>query len=177
MATQPAKPASPPPHKPSQTQSHPPQPQPKPQTPPKLPEAGVAPPERNLPIGARPRDDRDPQSEKFEAQAGPPHWQEPERDAEPQRQEWTPEPALDPLAQEPPENYYADGMSAPEGQRARAAWVEQHGMADYLEEIDERPDDERPKYEANVLAAGGGAFTSAANTKQVPGVAPPAKRS
>jgi len=50
-------------------------------------------------------------------------------------------------------------------------------MAEYHDEVDERPDDERPKYEAHVIASGGGAFTGPGSHKQVPGVAPPAKRS
>jgi len=109
----------------------------------------------------------DPQAAKVEAHAAGP--------AAPEA--FTPEPALDPRAEKPPEGAYADGMTIVDEQRARAAWVEEHGMAEYHDEIDERPEDERPKYEAHVLATGGGAFTSGGAKKQVPGVAPPAKRS
>jgi hypothetical protein len=155
----------------------PPKPSTPPQAPPKStssPEAGKAPPEPGLPIGAKPSDPHDPQSAKFEPHAAPPRWDEPKEAKT--RQEWTPEPALDPLAQKPPEHYYADGMSAADEQRARAAWVEAHGLKEYDEQTDQRPDDEKPKFDKDALAIGG-AFVSAGAQKQVQGVAPPAKRS
>jgi hypothetical protein len=71
---------------------------------------------------------------------------------------FTPEPALDPRAQKPPEGAYADGMPVADEQRARSAWIEEHGDKAYHEAVDERPPEER-------------------TAKQVPGVAPPAKRS
>ena len=116
----------------------------------------MAPPERNLPIGAKPKDDRDPQSAKFEGHAGPPRWDEP-KDEVKQRPAFTPKPALDPLAEKPPEGAYADGMTSADEQRARAAWVEAHGQKAYNEAVDERPPEER-------------------NNKQIPGVTPPTKR-
>lgn len=127
-----------------------------------------------LPIGAKPSDPKDPQAAKFEAHAAPPRWDDPKDDPR-AREEWTPEPALDPRQQKPPEGYFADGMSAPDEQRARAAWVEQHGVAAYEEEVDQRRDDERPKFDKDALA-GGGAFVTAGTQRQVPGVVPPTKR-
>jgi hypothetical protein len=109
----------------------------------------------------------DPQAAKVEAHAAGP---------EPPAH-WTPEPALDPRAEAPPKGAYADGMTIVDEQRARSAWIEEHGMAEYHGEVDERPETERPKYEAHVMASGDGAFTGAGKQKQVPGVAPPAKRS
>lgn len=134
--------------------------------------AGVGPPEPGLAPGVRPKDARDPQSAKFEAQAGPPHWDKP--DETKPREEWTPKPALDAREQKPPVGYYADGMSSPDEQRARAAWVEAHGLKEYDEATDQRPADERPVFDPHALT--GGAFVKAGKQKQVPGVVPPTKR-
>ena len=145
---------------------------------PQTPVAGVGPPEPGLPIGERPHDKRDPQSAKFEAHAGPPHWNEPrdERDATRKpREEWRPNPSLDARDQEPPVGYYADGMSAPDEQRARAAWVEAHGQAEYDEATDQRAKEDKPTFDQHALA-GGGAFVRAGERRQVPGVVPPTKR-
>ena len=70
---------------------------------------------------------------------------------------FTPKPALDPRAQKPPEGVYADGMPVADEQRARSAWIEEHGDKAYHEAVDERPPEER-------------------TAKQVPGVVPPTKR-
>lgn len=66
-------------------------------------------------------------------------------------------------------------MTIADEQRARAAWVEQHGVAAYKGEVDQRRDDERPEFDPHALA-GGGAFVTAGTQKQVPGVTPPTKR-
>lgn len=139
--------------------------------------AGIAPHEYDLPIGARPSDKRDPQAAKFEAHAGPPMWNAPRTDQQPQvREEWTPDPALDAREQQPPKGYYADGMSAPDEQRARAAWVEQHGLKEYEEATDQRPAEDRPVFDPNAIT--GGAFVKGPQQRgrQVPGVTPPTKR-
>jgi hypothetical protein len=148
MPTQPTQPAQPP--KPS---TPPPKPPPQPAPPPK-PAAQASPKAEPLPIGAKPKDPNDPQAAKFEAHAAPPHWQEPKDASEQPSPAFTPEPALDPRAQEPPVGAYVDGMPIADEQRARAAWVEAHGMKEYHDAVDQR--DEEPK--------------------QVPGVAPPTKR-
>ena len=194
--TQPAKPSTPPTQQPKPAAPPPPKEQPKPaaspapqqQRPavyptdtgkaPQTPVAGVGPPEPGLPIGERPHDARDPQSAKFEAHAAPPHWNEPrdERDATRKpREEWRPNPSLDARDQEPPVGYYADGMSAPDEQRARAAWVEAHGQAEYDEATDQRPKGDKPTFDQHALA-GGGAFVKAGERRQIPGVVPPTKR-
>ena len=139
-----------------------------------MPVAGVAPPEPGLTLGARPHDKRDPQSAKFEAHAAPPFWNAPREEAK-AREEWSPDPALDAREQKPPPGYYADGMSAPDEQRARAAWVEQHGVKEYDEATDQRPDEDKPVFDEHALA-GGGAFVTAGKQRQVPGVVPPTKR-
>ena len=105
------------------------------------------------PIGARPHDPHDPQSAKFEAQAGPPKWDQP---GKAQR------------ANEPPP---PDGQSSADEQRQRAAEVEAGGPG----VIDQRPADERPTIDKHALA-GGGAFVKAGAQKQVEGVTPPTKR-
>ena len=64
-------------------------------------------------------------------------------------------PPAKPNAPEPPK--YADGPTIAELQRASSAKLEQDGMAKYIDEIDERDPDDKPK--------------------QVPGVTPPTKRS
>ena len=139
--------AAQPPRPPQQPPKPTPQPPPRPSNPTPsaaqhpAPVAGVAPPEPGLAIGARPKDGRDPQSAKFEAQAAPPHWQEP-KPPETIRETFVPK---------------FDGMGAADEQRARSAWIEQQGMKKYLEEIDQRPPEERT------------------NT-QVQGVVPPTKR-
>jgi hypothetical protein len=66
-------------------------------------------------------------------------------------------------------------MTIADEQRARAAWIEANGLEKYHEATDQRPDDEKPKFDAHALA-GGGAFVSAGTQKQVPGVVPPTKR-
>ena len=86
----------------------------------------------------------DPQAAKVEA-----HLKEPPA--------FTPEPALDPRAQKPPQGVYADGMPIADEQRARSAWIEAHGDKAYHEATDRRPADERVN-------------------KQVAGVTPPTKR-
>lgn len=138
------------------------------------PAAGVAPPEPGLTPGERPHDKRDPQSAKFEAHAAPPRWDAP-KDLPPPREEWIPDAALDAREQKPPQGYYADGMSSPDEQRARAAWVEAHGQAAYDEATDQRAPDEKPVFDPHALA-GGGAFVKAGKQRQVPGVVPPTKR-
>lgn len=141
----------------------------------KMPVAGVAPPEPGLALGARPHDKRDPQSAKFEVHAAPPFWNAPDHEAEPKaREEWAPDPALDAREQKPPPGYYADGMSAPDEQRARAAWVEAHGVKEYDEATDQRPPEDRPVFDPHALT--GGAFVKAGKQRQVPGVVPPTKR-
>jgi hypothetical protein len=182
MAQQPSKPATPAaPHKPA---SEPPKAAnphpasldaPRAAQPLKTPEAGKAPPEPGLPIGAKPSNASDPQAVKFDPPPAPPRWDDPV-EPPPLPSEWTPEPAIDPLAETPPEDTYVDGMPVAVEQRARAAWVEAHGMMKWDEETDERQDDDaKPKFQKDALA-GGGAFISAGAQKQVPGVAPPAKR-
>jgi hypothetical protein len=86
----------------------------------------------------------DPQAAKVEA-----HLKEPPA--------FTPKPALDPRAEKAPEGVYADGMPIADEQRARSAWIEAQGEANYMETIDQRPADERVN-------------------PQVPGVTPPTKR-
>jgi hypothetical protein len=181
----PAKPAAQPQPQPKpQTPPAPPKPpeQPKPPTPPHAPpEGGKAGGEFSLakayppPIGGKPSDPKDPQAAKFEAHVAPPRWDENPKQAK-IPEEWTPEPALDPLAEKPPANVYVDGMTSADEQRARAAWVEEHGLREHQEAIDQRPAEDRPQYQKDALA-GGGAFVSAGAQSQVPGVAPPAKRS
>lgn len=127
-----------------------------------------------MPIGARPKDDRDPQAAKFEAHAAPPSWNEPANEVKPPPA-WTPEPALDPRGQKPPEGVYADGMPIADEQRARAAYVEAHGVEAYAREADQRPDADKPRIDKNALA-GGAAYVSAGTQRQVPGVTPPTKR-
>ena len=97
----------------------------------------------------------DPQDAKFEAHAGPPRWDEPAQAKE--RPSFTPKPAIDPRAETPPAGFYADGMTSAEEQRARSAWIEEHGMKAYHEAVDDRSDDDKAK-------------------KQIPGVTPPTKR-
>ena len=71
--------------------------------------------------------------------------------------EFTPKPAIDPRAEKPPAGAYADGMTSADEQRARSAWIEQHGQKAYAEATDTRSDEERVN-------------------QQVPGVVPPTKR-
>lgn len=97
----------------------------------------------------------DPQEAKLEGHAVPPHWQEPK--AAPDRPAFTPKAALDPRAEKAPAGAYGDGMTIAEEQRARSAWIEQHGLKDYHEATDQRSEDEKAK-------------------KQIPGVTPPTKR-
>jgi len=148
----PAKPSTPPQQpKPAPPPTH---------APPKPPEPQTAKPSYTReqdpdapPIGARPHDPHDPQSAKFEAQAGPPKWDQP---GKAQR------------ANEPPP---PDGQSSADEQRQRAAEVEAGGPG----VIDQRPADERPTIDKHALA-GGGAFVKAGAQKQVEGVTPPTKR-
>ena len=121
---------------------------PKPTPPPK-----PAPPQ---PPNQPPEHSKDPQAAKLEAHSAPPRWDD-EIKPPPQPVAFTPEPALDPRAVAPPAGAYVDGMTIADEQRARSAWIEQHGTAAYIEEIDQRPPDER-------------------ENKQVPGVVPPTKR-
>jgi hypothetical protein len=119
--------------------------------------APVAPPPQpqhaqQHPQGAHPLD---PQTAKLEAHAVPPSWQDPKEPETPPA--FAPEPALDPRAKAAPAGAYADGMPIAEEQRARSAWIEREGEAKYMEEIDQRPPEER-------------------QPQQVPGVAPPTKR-
>jgi hypothetical protein len=107
---------------------------PTPQRPPPQPPRPQAPPP--------PKPDADPQAAKVEAHA---------------KVEFTPKPAIDPRAEKPPAGAYADGMTSAEEQRARSAWIEQHGDAAYREAVEERPVEDRVN-------------------KQVPGVVPPTKR-
>lgn len=93
------------------------------------------PPSKPQPEAAKPKD---PQDAKLEAHAAPPRWDEPGRTA----------PTSNP-----------DGPSIADQQRESSAKIEAEGMAKYLDEIDERPREERGAH------------------KQVPGVAPPTKRS
>ena len=127
------------------THAQPPKPTPTPTPKPAPPRPPNQPPEH-----------KDPQEAKLEAHAAPPRW-----DAEikplPERPPFTPQPALDPRAVNPPAGAYVDGMGIADEQRARSAYIEQHGVAAYMEEIDQRPPEER-------------------QNKQVPGVTPPTKR-
>jgi hypothetical protein len=108
------------------------------------------------PIGAKPKDPHDPQAEKFDPPVGPPNWTPPKEAPEP----------------EPPAHTIADE------QRERAALIEKEGMAKYVEDVDERSDEDKPLFVQGVLA-GSGAFLRREGTagKQVPGVAPATKRS
>ena len=121
----------------------------------------------------KPQPSKDPQEAKLEAHAAPPGWQEPK--AVKDRPDFTPKAAIDPRAEKPPQGFYADGMTIADEQRARSAWIEQHGDAAYKDETDQRPADERPVFDKNALA-GGGAFVSQGGKKQIPGVTPPTKR-
>jgi hypothetical protein len=116
-----------------------PQPQPKPPTPP-----------------APPKPPEDPQAAKLEAHAAPPRWEEPKKDATP-RVEWNPKPSFNPREETPPPGVYPDGMPIAEEQRLRSAAIEQAGMEEYMDFVEERPHPDQHT--------------------QVPGVAPPAKRS
>jgi hypothetical protein len=162
-----------------------PHPQPKPPTPPPPPPKPPHPsPEAAktahaadpaLPIGAKPLDPKDPQAVKHDPpQPAPPRWDAKTPEAKP-HEAFTPKPALDPHAEKPPQGAYMDGMTIADEQRARAAWVEAHGLEAYDEATDQRPADEKPKFDPHALA-GGGAFVSAGTQKQVPGVVPPTKR-
>lgn len=149
MATTPTHPTQPAkPHTPAQ--QPPPQQQPKPEA-----DKPKAQPTEGLALGAKPTDAHDPQAAKFEAHAVPPRWDEPGKAQK---------------ANQPPP---PDGMTSADEQRQRAAEVEAHGGSGV---IDQRPDDEKPAFDPHALA-GGGAFVSAGAQKQIPGVAPPAKRS
>src|ERR1700740_294339 len=160
-------PAKPEPSKPTPTPPPNPPPQPKPE--------GGKPAAQAAPIGANPDDPHDPQAIKFDLPPNaPPRWDDRKAELNP-APAWKPEPGLDPLSQKPPAGAYADGMSSADEQRARAAWGEKHGLKAYAEAVDQRPEDERPKFDPNALA-GGGAFVSPGAQKQVPGVVPPTKR-
>ena len=113
------------------------------------------PPAPHQPAAPHQPPSKDPQEAKLEAHAVPPSWQDPKPPAEPVP--FTPEPALDPRAETPPVGAYADGMTIADEQRARSAYIELEGEAKYMEEIDQRPPEERA-------------------SKQVPGVTPPTKR-
>jgi len=117
--------------------------QPTPQ--PKPPQAPPPPPQpQPKPQAPPPKPAADPQAAKVEAHAK-------------ERPAFTPKAAIDPRAEKPPEGAYADGMSIADEQRARSAWIEQHGQKAYSEATDTRPAEERVN-------------------KQVPGVVPPTKR-
>jgi len=120
-------------------------------TPPKPPQAPPPQPAQHAPA----QHPVDPQEAKLEAHAVPPSWEDPKQPETPPA--FAPEPALDPRAKAPPVGAYADGMPIAEEQRARSAWIEREGEAKYMEEIDQRPPEER-------------------QPKQVQGVAPPTKR-
>ena len=172
MATQPTHPTPPP--KPANHQPPPPPPKheaAKPST--REPHRDEPP----LPIGAKPTDPHDPQAQKFDPPPGPPFYEQPRdrRDNPHERPDFTPKAAVDPRAEKPPQGFYADGMTIADEQRARSAWIEQHGDAAYKDETDQRPADERPVFDKNALA-GGGAFVSQGGKKQIPGVTPPTKR-
>ena len=66
-------------------------------------------------------------------------------------------------------------MPIADEQRARAAYVEAHGVEAYAREADQRPDADKPRIDKNALA-GGAAYVSAGTQRQVPGVTPPTKR-
>jgi hypothetical protein len=152
MPTQPQAPAKPQPQPPKAPEPKPPAP-PQHQPPPRQEAARDEPP---LPIGAKPRDPRDPQAMKFDPPPAPPFYQEP-RDHDKERPAFIPKPALDPRAETPPEGAYTDGMTSAQEQRTRSAWIEEHGMKAYHEAVDDRSDEDKAK-------------------KQVPGVTPPTKR-
>jgi hypothetical protein len=67
-------------------------------------------------------------------------------------------------------------MSGPDEQRARAAWVEQHGLKAYDEATDQRAPEDKPVFDPHALT--GGAFVRGEQQRgrQVPGVVPPTKR-
>jgi len=150
MPSQPTQPAKPSTHQPPHQPAHP-QPAPPP------PKPAAPQPTEGLALGARPHDPHDPQSAKFEAQAGPPRWDEP---GKAQRANQPPPP---------------DGMSVADEQRERAADVEAHGLKAHGAVLDQRPDDEKPTFDPHALA-GGGACVKAGKQRQIEGVAPPAKR-
>ena len=89
-----------------------------------------------------PKPPADPQAAKLEAHAAPPRWEEPKK-APPPPPAFTPKPALDPRAEKPPAGAYADGMPIAEEQRARSAWIEEHGDKAYHEAVDQRPEGEQ----------------------------------
>jgi hypothetical protein len=146
--THPTQPARPPTPPPAQ-------PKPEPHSPPQQQPKAASQPTEGLALGAKPTDAHDPQAAKFEAQAVPPHWEPP---GKAQKAKVAPPP---------------DGMTSADEQRQRAAEVEAHGGSGVT---DQRPDDEKPTVDPHALA-GGGAFVRAGAQKQIPGVAPPAKRS
>jgi hypothetical protein len=152
--TQPPRPPTPPPAQPRPQAPPPPAPQQQPKPEADKPKAATQPTE-GLALGAKPADAHDPQAAKFEAQAGPPHWEQP---GKAQKAKVAPPP---------------DGMTSADEQRQRAAEVEAHGGSGVT---DQRPDDEKPTFDPHALA-GGGAFVRAGKQTQIPGVAPPAKRS
>jgi hypothetical protein len=102
------------------------------------------PPKPSTPPPAPPKPPADPQDAKLEAHAK-------------ERPDFTPKAAIDPRAEKPPAGAYTDGMTIADEQRARSAWIEQHGQKAYDEAIDQRPAEERVN-------------------RQVPGVVPPTKR-
>ena len=181
MATAPQPPAKP--HTPPPQPAKPPNHQPPQQQHPAKAEAArptTREPHRDeppLPIGAKPTDPHDPQAQKFDPPPGPPFYDDGRDDRRrvDDRPDFTPKAAIDPRAEKPPQGFYADGMTIADEQRARSAWIEQHGDAAYKDEIDQRPGDERPVFDKNALA-GGGAFVSQGGKKQIPGVTPPTKR-
>ena len=127
MATQPTQPTHP---------AHPAQPaQPKP------PPAPPPPPKPPIPgPGGK---SADPQDVKLNPPTpAPPRWDEGGRlDADPRPQAveaeaWTPTPEIHPQDEKWPPGHYADGMPAADEQRARSAWIEQHGMKEWHEATD-----------------------------------------
>ena len=169
MATQPVKPPTPPPAPAPQPPRNP-APPPAPPAPPQPPKAAEA---QATTIGMPPTDPNDPQAAKFvnPPPPAPPTWEK-NVEAKPWT-DWTPDPAIDPLAEKPPEHTYADGMPSPVEQRARSAWLEANGMAKWDQAVDQT--NPKPTFDPHALS-GGGAFVSAGAQQQVPGVVPPTKR-
>jgi hypothetical protein len=164
-ASPPAKPPSPPPHNtpepakratPSQHPHEHDHDEPTRHSPDHKHEAAKPAHRQPLAIGERPDDPKDPQAAKFEAHAVPPRWDEPEQ-TRPHPTTWVDSP---PVADE---------------QRERAEEFEKRGIANYVNDNDTRPEEDRPKFQKDALA-GGGAFVTPGAQRQIPGVAPPVRK-
>lgn len=134
-----------------------------PHTPPK-PNPPQPPPKPAAHAGA------DPQEVKLDPpQPAPPRWDEP-KEPEKALDPWTPEPDRYPASEHWPEGYYVDGMPAAVEQRARAAWYEKLGMEKVTEELDERDEADKPKFQKDAIAEGGAWVAKTSGGKTVAGV-------